>query len=111
MEDLAKADPIIEDDKTTFHRRGSPFLVKNDLLYHIQADGSRSLYVPHELVPDILEMAHDEKHHFGRDRMLYDLRNITIHNKTRLVRKRIGNSPSQIPTSMRLGNSTWHHLG
>ncbi|KAH8742355.1 hypothetical protein F5883DRAFT_442456, partial [Diaporthe sp. PMI_573] len=46
-------------------RRGLPFLLSHDLLYHVDsASGSRKLCIPNALIKDVLEMAHDDRHHY-----------------------------------------------
>ncbi|KAK3935244.1 hypothetical protein QBC46DRAFT_239528, partial [Diplogelasinospora grovesii] len=50
-------------------------------------NGTRSLYVLYLEIKLILGAAHDDKHHFGRDRMLYELRGLLINKKTYLVKK------------------------
>ncbi|KAK3943240.1 hypothetical protein QBC46DRAFT_254595, partial [Diplogelasinospora grovesii] len=62
-----------------------PFIINNGLLYNIRADKTKSLYIPHVKVKLILKAAHDVKHHFGRDKMLYNLRGfITLKKKKRI---------------------------
>lgn len=82
------------EDSGTFCRIGHPFTVINRLLYNIRSDGTRSLCIPRNQVKDILDAVHDKKHHFGRDRMMYDLRGLTINNKTQKVKKYIEFCPS-----------------
>lgn len=74
------------EDGGIIFRAGYPFVIADKLLYNVSADGSRTLCVPHAMIKTVLDLAHDEKHHFGRDRMLYDLRGLSIHNKTRQVK-------------------------
>lgn len=64
----------------TFSRTGYPFVVTDGLIYNIQNDGTRSLCVPYVMIKHILEAVHDGKHHFGRDKMLYELRKIGKRN-------------------------------
>lgn len=45
---------------------------------NIHPDGTRALCIPHSLTKYLLHLAHDEKHHFDADRMLYDLRGVSI---------------------------------
>lgn len=47
----------------------------------------RTLCVPYVIVKIVLEMVYDEKYYFGRERMLYDLRGLSIYGKTRAVKK------------------------
>ena len=57
------------------------------LLYNIRADGIRALCVPRgEVLKRVLVATYDEKHHFGEERMLYDLRGLSISNKTYVVK-------------------------
>ena len=58
-----------------------PFVLVNRLLYHIKPNGLRVLYVPYTLVKIILSTTYDEKYHFGKERMLYDLSGLSIHRK------------------------------
>ncbi|KAK3937310.1 hypothetical protein QBC46DRAFT_416396, partial [Diplogelasinospora grovesii] len=64
------------EDTGILSRPGHPFVIINGLLYNIRPNGTRSLYVPYSEIKSILEAAHDDKHHFGRDRMLYELRGL-----------------------------------
>ncbi|KAK0709543.1 hypothetical protein B0T26DRAFT_617627, partial [Lasiosphaeria miniovina] len=66
---------------------GMPFILTDRLLYNIRTDGTRSLCVPHNMISKILEAVHDEKHHFADERMLYDLRGLSIHKKTYHVKE------------------------
>ena len=75
------------EDSGTFSRRELPFVLIDSLLYNIRPDGLRALCVPRRLIAYILELTHDEKHHFGQERMLYDLRGVSFSKKTRLVEK------------------------
>ncbi|KAL2015851.1 hypothetical protein VTK56DRAFT_4698 [Thermocarpiscus australiensis] len=45
------------------------------------------LFIPHNQIKDILAVAYDDKHHFSEERMLYDLRGVSINNKACLVKK------------------------
>ena len=57
------------------------------LLYNIRADGICVLCVPRgEVLKCILAVTYDEKHHFGEECMLYDLRGLSISNKTYVVK-------------------------
>lgn len=97
MEEIRRT-PSSENTGALF-RAGYPFAVVDGLLYNIAADGTRTLCVPYAMVKKVLESAHNEKHHFGRDRMLYDLRGLSIHNKTYAVKKYIKFCPSCIACS------------
>ncbi|KAK3939527.1 hypothetical protein QBC46DRAFT_263057, partial [Diplogelasinospora grovesii] len=68
-------------------RPGYPFVMIDGLLYNIRPNGTRSLYVPYLEIKLILGAAHDDKHHFRRDRILYELRGLLINKKTYLVKK------------------------
>ncbi len=46
------------------------------------------------MIKTVLESAYDEKHHFGRERMLYDLRGLVIYKKTYEVKRYIKYYPS-----------------
>lgn len=61
-----------------FSKHGCPFEYINSLLYNIRPDGTRSLYIPRPLVKQLLALAYNEKHYFGRDKMLYNLRGLLI---------------------------------
>ncbi|KAK0727982.1 hypothetical protein B0T26DRAFT_611668, partial [Lasiosphaeria miniovina] len=68
-------------------RPGYPFVLDDlGLLFNIRPDGTRSLCVPKAMVQTVLGEAHDSKHHFGRNRMLYDLKGLSIHRKTKAVK-------------------------
>ena len=70
-----------------FFRPGLPFVLSQGLLYNFRPHGLQSVYIPHKMVKTILSMVHDQKHHFSVDRMLYDLRGVSMVNKTYLVKK------------------------
>ena len=76
---------------TGFFRAGYPFEIVDGLLYNVGRgkDSDRRLYIPHDLIPEFMAMAHDDKHHFGRDRMLHELESFAIRNKTYLVKQYI----------------------
>lgn len=84
VEDIKRA-PTSEDPGYLFCV-GYPFVIINNLLYNIRPDGTRALCIPHAMITTILKLIHDEKHHFGVERMIYDLRGITLHNKTHFVK-------------------------
>ena len=57
------------------------------LLYNIRADGICALYVPcSKVLKRILATTYDKKYHFGEECMLYDLRGLSISNKTYMVK-------------------------
>ncbi len=64
---------------------GHPFWLADGLLYSKDEDGMRRLVVPQALVPEFLRDAHDDKHHFGRERMLEDLAGLHFRRKAHLV--------------------------
>jgi len=66
---------------------GHPFVLEDGLLYNINYEGERRLTVPHALIPSFLREAHDDKHHFGAERMLKELSSLHFKGKTRLVNK------------------------
>jgi RNase H-like domain found in reverse transcriptase/Reverse transcriptase (RNA-dependent DNA polymerase)/Chromo (CHRromatin Organisation MOdifier) domain/Integrase zinc binding domain len=82
-----------DEDVIDIFRPGHPFQLIGGLLYNISPDLTRRLCIPHILIKDILSLAHDEKHHFGRERMLKDLDNLSIHRKSYLVRKYVQHCP------------------
>lgn len=63
-----------------------PFEVLDGLLYHVATDGKRSLCVPKGCVQDILHVAHDKHHHFGKNRMMHDLEGIHFFQKVKHIR-------------------------
>ena len=66
----------------------------NGLLYNIRADGIHVLYVPRgEVLKYILAATYDEKYYFGEERILYNLRGLSISNKTYIVKLYIKYSP------------------
>ena len=83
-----------EDGDIVFFKAGYPFFMRNGLIYNQQADGTKNLCIPHKFVKDVLETAHDDKHHFGRNRMMYDLKGVSFPNKTRLVRQYVEHCPA-----------------
>ena len=57
------------------------------LLYNIRADGIYMLYVPRgEVLKCILAITYDKKYYFGEERILYNLRGLSISNKTYIVK-------------------------
>ena len=64
------------------------------LLYNIRANGIYTLYVPHsEVLKYILAIIYNEKHYFGKECILYDLRGLSISNKTYVVKSYIKYCP------------------
>ncbi|KAK3934628.1 hypothetical protein QBC46DRAFT_273405 [Diplogelasinospora grovesii] len=72
-----------------FFRKGIPFIIYDKLLYNIWADSIRSLYIPYSEVKKVLKEAYDKKYHLKKYKMLYDLRGLSILNKTYLVKSYI----------------------
>ncbi|KAK0703074.1 hypothetical protein B0T26DRAFT_619410, partial [Lasiosphaeria miniovina] len=85
--DLKEKGKRIDEDSDGFFRAGMPFIFTYGLLYNIRTNGTRSLCVPHNMIGRILEALHDEKQYFADERMLYDLRRLSIHNKTYHVKE------------------------
>jgi Reverse transcriptase (RNA-dependent DNA polymerase)/RNase H-like domain found in reverse transcriptase/Integrase zinc binding domain len=73
---------------------GHPFCLVDNLLYNTAQDNTRRLCIPHDLIREILELAHDQKHHFGRDRMMKELSNLHFHRKSYLVKKYCEHCPT-----------------
>jgi hypothetical protein len=76
-----------------FSRPGLPFVLTEGLLYNIRPDGLRAICIPHKMAKTILSLVHDQKHHFGVDRMLYDLRGVSMAEKTRRIKKFVQHCP------------------
>jgi hypothetical protein len=81
------AKPTNEDVDILF-RAGYPFHIakKNGLLYNHRIDGTYTFCIPHGMVGTILATAYDANHHYGRDCMIYELRDLPIHVKTHQVK-------------------------
>ncbi|KAK3946942.1 hypothetical protein QBC32DRAFT_172681, partial [Pseudoneurospora amorphoporcata] len=80
---------VSEDGDIVFSKAGYPFFMRDGLIYNQQVEAgghTNSLCVPYKFVKDVLETAHDDKHHFGRNRMMHDLKGVSFPNKTRLVK-------------------------
>ncbi|KHE79303.1 hypothetical protein GE21DRAFT_1221273, partial [Neurospora crassa] len=61
---------------------GYPFKIINELLYNINLTNKiRRLYILKGIVATILNTAYNEKYYFGRDRILYNLKNYIIVRK------------------------------
>ncbi|KAK0710167.1 hypothetical protein B0T26DRAFT_601764, partial [Lasiosphaeria miniovina] len=70
IDEIMKAPPS-SGDAATFFRPGYPFVITDGgLLFNIRPDGTRSLCIPHNLIGEVLAEVHDEKHHFGKNRIL-----------------------------------------
>jgi RNase H-like domain found in reverse transcriptase/Reverse transcriptase (RNA-dependent DNA polymerase)/Integrase zinc binding domain/Chromo (CHRromatin Organisation MOdifier) domain len=63
-----------------------PFELHNGLLYHVSSDGCRRLCVPKGMIGTLLTMVHDNLHHFGINKMLYELRAVHFYDKDAQVR-------------------------
>ncbi|KAK2062049.1 hypothetical protein LY76DRAFT_466056, partial [Colletotrichum caudatum] len=59
------------------------------LMFYIASDSARRLYIPKPLAGRVFSLAHDEKFHFRRVRMLAELRNFHIPRKAKLVKSYI----------------------
>jgi hypothetical protein len=75
------------EDVINASKAGHPFCLINRLLYNTAEDSTKRLCIPHSLVQEILAIAHDKKHHFGRDRMMKELSNLHFNRKSYLVKK------------------------
>jgi hypothetical protein len=64
---------------------GHPFRLADRLLYNRDDNGTERLVIPKSLVQEILQVVHDDKHHFGRDRMMKELEMIHFRKKRYLV--------------------------
>ena len=85
---------LTNENNSSFFRAGYPFIIINNLLYNIAANGTRSLYVPYAIIKSVLVSAYDEKHYFGRERIFYDLRRLVIYKKLYEVKRYIKYYPS-----------------
>ncbi len=92
VKDLVGDSPTVE-GTGSFSRAGLPFVLTDGLLYNVQPNGLRSLCIPHGMVKTVLNQAHDAKHHFGVERMLYDLRGLAMARKTYQVKKYVDHCP------------------
>ncbi|KAK4242976.1 hypothetical protein C7999DRAFT_18587 [Corynascus novoguineensis] len=50
--------------------------MKDQLLYHVDFEGTRRLYLPFNYVKPILELVYDKRHHFRVNKMMADLSNL-----------------------------------
>lgn len=64
---------------------GYAFRLVDGLLYNRDESGTERLVIPYDLVQEFLADAHDQKHHFGRDRMMADLDGVHFKRKRFLV--------------------------
>ena len=75
-------------------RPGLLFVIIDGLLYNIRANSIYMLYIPHgKVLKRILAATYDEKHHFGEERILYDLQGLSISNKTYIVKSYVKHCP------------------
>ncbi len=81
VQDLV-SDSLTVEGIGSFSRASLPFVLTDGLLYNVQPNGLRSLYILYSMVKTMLNQAHDAKHHFGVERMLYDLYGLAIARKT-----------------------------
>ncbi|KAK1774019.1 hypothetical protein QBC45DRAFT_455067 [Copromyces sp. CBS 386.78] len=70
IEYLKQCKGVSEDGDIVFSKAGYPFFMRDRLIYNQQADGTKNLCIPYKFVKDVLEAAHDDKHHFGRNCMI-----------------------------------------
>ncbi|KAK1781607.1 hypothetical protein QBC45DRAFT_320870, partial [Copromyces sp. CBS 386.78] len=85
---------LIKDNKTIF-RTKYPFLINIDgFIYNISGKNTKNFYIPKTYVQEILAIIYDKKYYFGKDRILYDLRRLTINKKTYLVKKYVEYYPT-----------------
>ncbi len=68
-----------KDSSEVFLRLKLLFVLVNKLLYNIRPNSLRTLYVLYAMVKTILALVYDKKHHFGKERILYDLSRLSIH--------------------------------
>ena len=52
---------------------GYLFRLLESLFYNRDTDRVERLVIPETMIQDILQDAHDNKHHFGKDRMMQEL--------------------------------------
>lgn len=81
-------------DKRPTARQGYPFELHDGLLYHVTLEGTRRLCIPNDSVKAILEMAHDDQHHFGVNKMIYELRAVHLLDKTAKIRDFVAYCPT-----------------
>ncbi|KAJ8106400.1 hypothetical protein ONZ43_g7077 [Nemania bipapillata] len=73
------------EDVANFERPGYPFAIIDNLLYNVDRKGNKRLCIPRAQVGKFLAMAHDDKHHFGKRRMMEELEPYAMDSKTRRV--------------------------
>ena len=73
---------------------GLLFVIIDSLLYNIRANSIYILYIPYsEVLKYILAIIYDEKYYFSEEYMLYNLRGLSINNKTYIVKAYIKYCP------------------
>ncbi|MCW5952828.1 MAG: DDE-type integrase/transposase/recombinase, partial [Propionibacteriaceae bacterium] len=82
------------EDVANASKNGVFFEFHNGLLYHSGIDSHLRLCVPHGLIDRILAMAHDDQHHFGKERMTRELQGFCIKNLTRRIAKHLHKCPT-----------------
>ncbi|EEU33600.1 uncharacterized protein NECHADRAFT_9815, partial [Fusarium vanettenii 77-13-4] len=60
--------------------------LSDELLYHVGYEGKRRLYIPRPLVKSILEIIHDNKHHFEINRMTQELDPVYFYRMSKIIR-------------------------
>ena len=81
-------------DSALLRRPRLLFVIIDGLLYNIRANGIYTLYIPYsEVLKHILAITYDEKHYFGKERILYDLQGLSISNRTYIVKSYIKHCP------------------
>src|SRR5690606_42057154 len=69
-------------------------LFRSSLLYNIRANSIYMLYIPRsEVLKRILATTYNKKYHFGKEYILYDLRGLSISNKTYIVKLYVKHCP------------------
>ncbi|KAK0734342.1 hypothetical protein B0T26DRAFT_601464, partial [Lasiosphaeria miniovina] len=63
---------------------GFPFKLANGLLYHMRKGGHNRLCIPSPCISPLLEMVHDQKHHFGVKRMMRGLVSFSFNSMTKV---------------------------
>lgn len=72
-------------DIVSASKPGHTFRLRDQLLYNTDSEGTERLVVPGPLIMDFLRDAHDDKHHFGRDRMMRSLEGVHWRRKRNAV--------------------------
>lgn len=69
------------EDIVSASKPGHAFRLVDHLLYNRDNNGRERLVIPRRLIQEILASAHDDKHHFGRDRMAAALDGVHMQKK------------------------------